>query len=388
MAKNHLTGTVRAPSYFGPLGNRPVDNIISGQLHGDGTNIANVARVVANGTTDYLLSVGANAQSLVGEANLQFNGTRLYVNGNVTASALNLPSLPAASAVATSYLALDSSNNVVLTSSAGGGGSSPGGPVNSLQFNSNGSLSGSSNVSFSSNILTVGAALNATNGITVGGAIAFSSSAGVKVTGSILPSGSNVYSLGAANKRWKEIFVGAGSVHLGPHCTISSLSEGVLLNKSLFITGNLVVSGNIQAQSFDIVQTTLQEINQSGSTSFGDSDDDLHTFKGNRVALNSGLVLKRLRISSSQAIASSNYYVGVDTLTPSASVTVTLPNASSLQSGQTFVFKDEGGKADQYNVLIQASGSQKIDNQNQIVLESPYASLTLYCDGASKFYIT
>ena len=68
-------------------------------------------------------------------------------------------------------------------------------------------------------------------------------------------------------------------------------------------------------------------------------------------------------------------------------MTVTLPDASTLQDGQVYVIKDEGGKADLYNVLIKASGSQQIDNQNQVVLESPHASLTLYCDGTSKFYI-
>ena len=310
MAKNHLTGTVRAPAYFGPLGNKPVDNIISGQLHGDGTNISNVARVVSNGTTDYLLSVGANAQSLVGEPNLQFNGTRLYVNGNVTASALNLPSLSSATAVATSYLALDSNNNVVLTASSGGGGgqATGRGPVNSLQFHSSsGAISGSTNLLFA--------------------------------------------------------------------------------NNRLALTGTLVVSGTIQANVFDIIQTNLLEINSSGSTNFGNSSDDTHKFQGKHLQFDSGLVVKRLRISSSQAISVNNYYVGVDSFTPSASVTVTLPDASTLQNGQVYVFKDEGGKADLYNILVKASGSQLIDNQNQVVLESPHASLTLYCDGASRFYI-
>jgi len=309
MAKNHLTGTVRAPAYFGPLGNKPVDNIISGQLHGDGTNITNVARITSNATTDYMLSVGANGQSLVGEPNLQFNGTRLYVNGNVTASALNLPSLPSATAVATSYLALDSNNNVVLTASSGGGGEATGrGPVGSLQFHSgSGTISGSTNLLFA--------------------------------------------------------------------------------NDRLALTGTLVVSGTIQANVFDIIQTNLLEINSSGSTNFGNSADDTHKFQGKHLQLDSGFVVKRTRISSSQTIGMNNYYVGVDSFTPSASVTVTLPDASTLQNGQVYVIKDEGGKADLYNVLVKASGSQLIDSQNQVVLQSPHASLTLYCDGASKFYI-
>ena len=55
---------------------------------------------------------------------------------------------------------------------------------------------------------------------------------------------------------------------------------------------------------------------------------------------------------------------------------------------KTFVFKDEGGSAHQCNILIKPSGSQKIDNQNQLVLESPHASLTIYTDGASNYFIT
>jgi hypothetical protein len=122
MAKNHLTGNVRAPSYFGPLGGKPANNIISGSLHGDGTNITNVARVTANGSTDNLVTIGSSAQRLVGEPNLKFNGSRLYVNGTITGSSLNLTGLSAGTATTSSYLALDANNNVVLTSSAGGSG--------------------------------------------------------------------------------------------------------------------------------------------------------------------------------------------------------------------------------------------------------------------------
>lgn len=124
MAKNHLTGNVRAPSYFGPLGGEPANNIISGSLHGDGTNISNVARVVANGTTDYVVTIGSSAQNLVGEPNLRFNGSRLYVNGAITGSSLNLSGLSTGTATSASYLAIDSNNDIILTSSAGGSGGS------------------------------------------------------------------------------------------------------------------------------------------------------------------------------------------------------------------------------------------------------------------------
>ena len=332
MAKNYLTGNVRAPAYFGPFGNEPVDNIITGQLHGDGTNVTNVARVVANGTTDYMITVGANAQSLVGEQNLQFNGTRMLLNGTLTASAVNLTSLQSGAGLTSSYLALDSNNNIVLTSSigtgGGGGGSASGqGPVGSLQFNTgSGGISGSANLTFTSD--------------------------------------------------------------------------------TLFVTGNLIVSGNIEANTFEIISTTVTEINQSGSTAFGDTNDDTHHFTGSLSVFSSsadlfaidilnkttkiktGLTFNRVSVASNYSVLKSDYYVGINTASPSAIITATLPNASTLNSGQTFVFKDEGGAANSYNIVISASSGQTIDNQNKVILESPYASLTLYSDGSSKFFIT
>ena len=74
MAYNLLSGTVVANETA--LIQPPDDdgkNIVEGKFFGDGANLTNVARIVANGNTDYLVSVGANSASLVGEQNLQFN---------------------------------------------------------------------------------------------------------------------------------------------------------------------------------------------------------------------------------------------------------------------------------------------------------------------------
>ena len=123
MAYNLLSGTVVANENV--VIQPPDDdgaNIVEGKFIGDGQQLQNVARIVANGTTDFMVTVGANADSLVGEPNLQFNGSRLLVNGNITASALQLTSLLPGTATTSSYLALDSNNNVILTSSSGAGG--------------------------------------------------------------------------------------------------------------------------------------------------------------------------------------------------------------------------------------------------------------------------
>ena len=128
MDYNLLSGTVEANEkvVIQPPGEDGA-NLVEGKFFGDGTNITNVARVVANGTTDYLVSIGANSDSVVGEPNLRFNGSRLLVVGQVTASNMNLTSIAQGTATTSSYLALDSNNNIVLTSSAPGGASGGGG---------------------------------------------------------------------------------------------------------------------------------------------------------------------------------------------------------------------------------------------------------------------
>jgi len=56
-------------------------------------------------------------------------------------------------------------------------------------------------------------------------------------------------------------------------------------------------------------------------------------------------------------------------------------------NGQTYVVKDEGGNANSNNITILASGAETIDGKNSIVLESPYASVQLYCNGINKYFI-
>jgi hypothetical protein len=331
MAYNLLSGTVVANEsvVFEPSTNGSEHtNVIVGEFRGDGQYLENVTRIVANGTTDYMITVGSNADSLVGEPNLQFDGSRLYVNGNVTASSLHLTSLSAGQATTSSFLALDENNNIVLTSSAGGPDDAIAqGPVNSIQFNSpDGDLTGSGNLTFS-------------NGI-------------------------------------------------------------------LYVTGTLIVSGAIEANTFDIISTTITEIDQSGSTAFGDTNDDTHHFTGSLSVFSSstdlfavdvenkttkiktGLTYNRVSVVSDYTVLKSDYYIGINTASPSAIITASLPSANTLNDGQTFVFKDEGGSSNAYNIVISASSGQTIDNQNKVVLESPYSSLTIYTDGASKFFIT
>ena len=45
------------------------------------------------------------------------------------------------------------------------------------------------------------------------------------------------------------------------------------------------------------------------------------------------------------------------------------------------------GNAATNNITISGSASDTIDGQNTVILESPFASIQLYCNGENKFFI-
>ena len=103
------------------------------------------------------------------------------------------------------------------------------------------------------------------------------------------------------------------------------------------------------------------------------------------TSINTGMVFNRVSTAVNYTVKKSNYIIGVDST--SNPVTVTLPDASTLADGQSFIVKDEGGSAFNNNITISASGSQQINNSNTAVLEVPYSSIQLYCNGTNKFFI-
>ena len=161
-------------------------------------------------------------------------------------------------------------------------------------------------------------------------------SGSLEVTGSLLPSGSAVYNLGSATQRWNQIFLGSGSLHLGTNCRISSDDDvgSIDINKPLKVVGGFAASRHL--------------------------------------------------VTSSMTASNLNFFIGVSS---SSEVVVRLPGSDTLHNGQFFVVKDEGGNANLYNITIKTSGSQTIDGQSTIVLESPFSSVNLYSNGVDKYFI-
>ena len=251
MGYNALSGTViaypgseiRAATFNGT---DISGSLISGSmLYGNGVEITEIPRIVANASQDCLLTVGSNHNSMVGEPNLTFDGTVLNVNGQLTASA----------GVSASVFIGDGSRLINIPAAENATGQ---GPISSLQFaNGPGGISGSAELTFSSSVLAVGG----------------------------------------------------------------------------------------------------------------------------------GFCLNRRTVSDDYLITTTDYYVGVDTVNAAGGILLSLPSASLMRNGQTMVVKDEGGVANLKNVTVTTVGGETIDGQNTVVLESPYASIHLYCNGANKYFI-
>ena len=102
--------------------------------------------------------------------------------------------------------------------------------------------------------------------------------------------------------------------------------------------------------------------------------------------LSGGLVHKRVAVTSNHTISTSEYYLGVDST--GGAIKLTLPSAATATNGQTWVVKDEGGVSGTKNITVSGSNADTIDGQTTAVLQSPYASITLYCNGVTKFFIS
>ena len=129
------------------------------------------------------------------------------------------------------------------------------------------------------------------------------------------------------------------------------------------------------------------QANTTSSILVGGDGTPQTTFQVVGSSFMSGAVIhKRKFVNGNYTAATTDYYVGVDST--NSIIKITLPAATALLDGQTMIVKDEGGAANANHITISGSASDTIDGQNQVILESPFASIQLYCNGVNKFFIT
>lgn len=123
------------------------------------------------------------------------------------------------------------------------------------------------------------------------------------------------------------------------------------------------------ATSFDFVGAGVSATNSSNNVT---------------VTVPGGITYSRRAVTATITSSVNDAILGVSGTT---AIDIRLPSANAFSAGQYFTVKDESGAANTKNITILAAGSDTIDGQSSIVLESPFAAVNLYSNGSNKFFI-
>ena len=191
----------------------------------------------------------------------------------------------------------------------------------------------------------------------------------------------------------------------GSNLTNVGSGEGFPFTGDAVITGTLHVTNAITASHY-LIENTF-EINSSGSSVFGNTDDDTHQFTGSVSFGASGSVaggfqydvvtsqtsILGLKVAyrsvSSTAFSASvqDYIIGV---TNTSAITMELPSAADAGIGGIIVLKDEdtGPRAIPSNAItISASSGDTVENLTYISFGGTMASKTFYSNGVDKWFV-
>lgn len=102
------------------------------------------------------------------------------------------------------------------------------------------------------------------------------------------------------------------------------------------------------------------------------------------VTVNQGIDYSRRATTATITASVNDRIIGVSA---SAAIDIRLPSAAGYDDGQHFVVKDEAGNCNSFNITIKTTGSETIDGQTSVILESPFAAVNIYANGSDKFFI-
>ena len=155
----------------------------------------------------------------------------------------------------------------------------------------------------------------------------------------------------------------------------------------LDVVGNLKVSTSLTASTAKLTGLVFGTATTSSYLAIDANNNIVLTSSvggGSSVSGGGGISYSRRFITSHATASTSDTLIGISA---SAPLSLKLPSAGGYSAGQYFTVKDEAGNCNIHNITIFASGSQTIDGDSTILLESPYAAINLYSDGTSKFFI-
>ena len=202
MAYNAVSGTIITSRDYsaGWFDGSLTANTVSGNLStSDGANVINIPRV-SNATNNAILTnVGGDANSLVCESNLTFDGSLLSITGHLTASI----------GISASYFTGDGSKLTGI--SAGGGGA--GGiftEVNGTKAYTTSSIQVGSSDTPAYTLSVAGTAMVSGTYIVTG---SIYGTGALHLDGNLFPATANIHDLGSAAKPWRNLYVSSSTIY-------------------------------------------------------------------------------------------------------------------------------------------------------------------------------
>jgi len=172
---------------------------------------------------------------------------------------------------------------------------------------------------------------------------------------------------------------------------------------TMYLTGTLIVTGAISASSYHIEDIT--QIGATGSTFFGNTDDDVHIRTGSLTVSKVGWDTTDYILSASAhdesvrvrgfggnysqinstpyVVQSADYILGI---VKANNPTMSLPPPSASNTGRMLVIKDEMPNRGTGSIHVKlASGAAKIDNSASYTMSGSHPAINLYSNGSNWF---
>lgn len=155
-------------------------------------------------------------------------------------------------------------------------------------------------------------------------------------------------------------------IHLAINNTLQTVSLGDV-NGSNFNT-KITIDDTTGGRNIQLNATNLTQVNS------------------NRILLNGSVQFKRTAVNNADyVIPATDYLISMENL--SASRTVTVPDASTIFAGRTFIIKDADGLAATWNIVLDPAGTDTIDGAATMTMATNYQSVTLMSDGVSNWEV-
>ena len=201
------------------------------------------------------------------------------------------------------------------------------------------------------------------------------------------PTGSIQYMSGAG--------ITTGSAKMMYHTT----SVGGYQPSTMVLSGNLIVTGAVSASVFQY--KNIQVIDATGSTFFGNTNDDTHSRVGSLVVkkaagtqiLSASTLTEAVHVRGlnvlyepvtvfSYTASTPTYILGVQNAN---NVRIEIPSASTYGSGALLIVKDEAPTRAGTNIILTGSGGYTFDNTPSYTLTGSMPAISLYSNGVNWF---